>query len=326
MYWKNQKEGYKKALRYLADRREGKITSFKTPWLKANNAGVGGWEWHSMIVIGGRPGTGKTLIKDQIVREAFKLNNNADMRILEFQFEMLARASAVREFSSILNQTYNHVCSADPADKLTIPELNKCFQYAKQQVLNPVDVVENPTTVEQFKKIVHEYMKTHAVSNEETLDYKNTLITIDHSYLLKKGTKENTKTDMLYNLGEACTELKRQYPIIFVVLSQLKRETDSPERNEDGKYGNHILESDILGGDALLQHADIVIGLNRPAVKFIKYYGPERYVIADDNVLVWHFIKLRNGTTGMSFFKAEYHKMTVSEMATPSCQQKRVLI
>jgi len=170
-------------------------------------------------------------------------------------------------------------------------------------------------------------MKAHSTtSGEGIIEYTNTVITLDHSYLLKKGSGENTKTDMLYNLGEACTELKRQYPIIFVILSQLKRETDRPERNEEGKYGNYILDSDILGGDALLQHADIVVGINRPAMKFIKYYGPDRYIIADENVLVWHFLKLRNGDTRMSFFKAEYHKMQVVEMTTPGCQQRRVTI
>lgn len=327
MYWKTQKEGYQQALKYLADRKNGKITSFKTPWPKANDAGVGGWEWHSMIVIGGRPGTGKTLIKDQIVREAFKLNPNKPFRILEFQLEMLSRAAAVREFSSVIGQSYKHVCSADPKDSLTTYELQKCYEYSKKQILNPIDVVEKSPTVDQFKKIIHEYMKTHSTTNGEGIvEYTNTVITLDHSYLLKKGSGENTKTDMLYNLGEACTELKRQYPIIFVILSQLKRETDRPERNEEGKYGNYILDSDILGGDALLQHADIVVGINRPAMKFIKYYGPDRYIIADENVLVWHFLKLRNGDTRMSFFKAEYHKMQVVEMTTPGCQQRRQTI
>ena len=322
--WKSQKEGYQEALKYLSDRKNGKITSFKTPWAKVNDAGVGGWEWHNMIVIGGRPGTGKTLIKDQIVREAFRLNPNKEMRILEFQFEMLSRASAVREFSSIINQSYKHVCSADLNDKLTDQELKKCFEYAKKQVLNPVDVIETPTTVDQFKHAIHEYMKHHAViQDKDRVQYKNTLITLDHSYLLKKATKESSKTDMLYNLGEAATELKRIYPILFVFLSQLKREVDKPERNEDGKYGNYILDSDILGGDALLQHADIVIGINRPAQRFIKYYGPDRYIIADDSVLIWHFLKVRNGDPRMSFFKAQYDQMKAVEMATPGCQQRK---
>ena len=104
--WKSQKEGYNDSLRYLKGRMEGVIKSIKTPWDKFNDATTDGLEWHSMTVIGGRPGSGKTLIKDQIVREAFKLNPTESFRVLEFQFEMLARTSAIREYSSVLGKSF----------------------------------------------------------------------------------------------------------------------------------------------------------------------------------------------------------------------------
>ena len=66
------------------------------------------------------------------------------------------------------------------------------------------------------------------------------------------------------------------------------------------------------------------IGINRPANKFIEYYGPERFIIHDDTVLVFHFLKCRNGDTRMSFFRAEFDKMEIHEMPTPGIQQKRV--
>jgi replicative DNA helicase len=139
---------------------------------------------------------------------------------------------------------------------------------------------------------------------------------LDHSILIKGSNKQ----ELLYQLGETCTKLKRKYPIIFIILSQLNRSVEAPERNEDGKYGNYILESDLFGADALLQHADLVIGINRPAMKFIKYYGPDRYIIEDDSVLVFHFIKCRNGDTRMSFFRAKYKTMEIEEMETPPRQ------
>ena len=55
----------------MKGRKEGTITSVKTPWPKLNDATVNGFEWHSMIVVGGRPGAGKTAVKEQIVREVF---------------------------------------------------------------------------------------------------------------------------------------------------------------------------------------------------------------------------------------------------------------
>jgi hypothetical protein len=130
--------------------------------------------------------------------------------------------------------------------------------------------------------------------------------------------------DMLYNLGEAITELKRIYPIAFIILSQLNRGIDSPERCEDGKYGNYINESDIFGADAMLMHTDTLIGLNRPAKQKIRFYGPDRYIIQDDSILVMHFLKCRNGDNRLSFFKADGASMTISEIDTPPVVEKRM--
>jgi len=323
--WKDQKQGFVDSLVYLKGRMDGHIRSLKTPWEKFNDATTDGLEWHSMTVIGGRPGSGKTLIKDQIVRESFRLNPDEKFRVLEFQFEMLARTSAIREFSSVLGKSYKYLCSAD--GKLSNEDLAVCYEHAKERVKIPIDIVEEPLTVNELRETITAYMNHHAVKNEDgTVDFTKTVVTLDHSLLLKKAPFEKDKFDTLYNLGEMITELKRRYPIAFIVLTQLNRGIDNPERNEDGKYGNYILESDIFGSDALLQHADTLIGINRPAKQKIRFYGPDKYIIENDRVLVLHFLKCRNGDARMSFFKAEFERMRISEMPTPSQQEKRVKI
>lgn len=306
----------------MKGRMEGRIKSIKTPWPKFNDATTDGIEWSSLTVIGGRPGAGKTLIKDQIIREAFDRNEGEEFRVLEFQFEMLARTSAIREYSSVLGKTYKYLCSAD--GKLSAEDLLICYEYAKKRVGYPIDVVEEPITVSEFKEQISMYMRTNAKKVDDGFEYTKTIVTLDHSLLLKKSPFEKDKYDTLYNLGEAITELKRRYPIAFIILSQLNRSIDSPERNEDGKYGNYILESDIFGSDALLQHADTLIGLNRPGKQKIRFYGPDRYVIENDRILVMHFLKCRNGDNRMSFFRAEFEKMRVSEIDTPAQQERRI--
>lgn len=334
--WKSQTEAYKEALSYIYDRQQGNVNSFKTPWNKMNDAGVNGLEWQSLIVIGGRPGTGKTLIKDQIIREASKQNKGENIKILEFQFEMVARASKVREFCAVLGKPYKYVCSAYEKEKLSKEDFQTLYKHSsemKNQDQFNVDIVETPCTVTEFVQIIKSYMEKNSTivqkknKNGELVNvkhYVNTVVTLDHSLLLKLGPNEKTKTDMLYNLGEAITAVKRLYPIIFIVLSQLGRHVESPERNENGKYGNYILETDIFGGDALMQHADMVIGVNRPYMKNITAYGPSKFVIADDSVLVWHFLKCRSGDTRMSFFKAEFDKMRVVEMPTPGVKNSSI--
>lgn len=327
--WRSQKDSYQDALDYMHGRKHGKITSIKTPWTKFNDATADGIEWNSTTVIAARPATGKTLVKDQIIREAFKLNPNMHFRVLEFSLEMVGRVSAMRSFSSFIGRTYKYLCSAD--GMISDADMLKCFEYAKQMKDLPIDVIEEPCTVNEFRETIAEYMDAHSVqkmddSGKSYREYTKTIVTLDHSLLLKKAPFEKDRMDTLFALGEALTDLKRKYPIAFIVLSQLNRNIDSPERNENGKYGNHILESDVYGSDALLQHADTLIGINRPGKQKIRFYGVERYIIDSMDVLVFHFIKARNGDTRMSFMKAEFDKMKVSEMEPPPTQSNNVTI
>lgn len=321
--WKTQREAFIESLSYLQDRKTGKITSLKTPWEKFNNATTDGIEWHSTTVIGARPATGKTLIKDLIITGAFKLNPLMPFRVLEFQFEMLGKNSAIREYSQNLGVSYKYLCSAD--GKLSDKDFERCKAYAKAKLQYPIDIVEESCTVMQFKEIIEEYMKSNSSMNKEGKTiYKNTIVTLDHSLLLDNAPYGDDMS-MLKALGKTITALKRKYPIAFIIISQLNRNIDSPERNEDGKYGNFILESDIFGSDALLQHADTLIGLNRPGKQKLNYYGVERYIINQDpTILVMHFLKCRNGETGIGFFKTEFEKMNIAEIPTPPRQERKL--
>jgi replicative DNA helicase len=152
----------------------------------------------------------------------------------------------------------------------------------------------------------------------------NMLVAIDHSALFKNGKGQKDKFEMLGALGEALTMMKKKYPVAFVVLSQLNRNIDDPKRALDGDYGNYVLDSDIYGSDALLQHADVVMGINKPSIRKIRQYGPDRYIIADEDTLVFHFLKSRNGTTRISFFKLNRDTMRIVEIPTPACAMKKV--
>ena len=311
--WNGQYQSFNEALKYMLDRQSGKEKSIQTPWPKFNDAVTDGLEWNTLTVIGGRPGSGKTLIKDQIIRESFVLNPEENYRVLEFQFEMVGRTSALREFSSITGKTYKELCSA--GSKLTNETFNKCHMYAKDRVKAPVDIISTPMTVNQMREQLDMYMDEHKG--------QKTIITLDHTILVKRAPYQNNRLDMLFELGEFFTQVKREYPCMFIALSQLNRNIDNPDRAVDGKYGNYVLESDIFGSDAMLQHADTLIGINRPAKQKIRFYGPDRYIIQDDKTLVLHFLKARNGDTRMSFFKAQFEKMQIIEMETPPQQERR---
>ena len=173
--WRSQKEGFLDSLNYLKGRQEGLIKSIKTPWEKFNDASTDGIEWNSMTVIGGRPGSGKTLIADQIIRSAFTFNKGQKFRVLQFQFEMLARVSAIREYSSYLGKSYKYLCSADGI--LDSADLVRCYAYAKSRVKYPIDVVDDPCTTSTFKKIIESYMEKHTEIIDEEKVFTKTIIT-----------------------------------------------------------------------------------------------------------------------------------------------------
>jgi len=314
--WKTQKDGFQESLQYLKGRKEGIIKSLLTPWTRFNDATTNGIEWNSFTLIGGRSGVGKTAIKDQIIREAFILNKGEIFRVLEFSFEMLQRVTAIREYSSHVGKSYKYLCSAK--GELSEEDLQKCYEYAKLRVKYPIDVVEDPVTVVEFIETIEAYMKHHLNNGK----YTNTIITLDHSLLIKKGTSESPMI-MLSKLGEAITGLKRRYPIAFIILSQLNRNIEEPKRNEDRKYGNYVVGSDIMGSDALLQHADTVVGLNRPGAQRIHFYGPDGFIIENDRVLAMHFLKCRNGDNRISFFNADWEKMTLMEIDAPPTTSRK---
>ncbi len=320
--WKSKKEGFIESLQYMRGRKDGIIKSVRTPWPKVNDALVEGIEWNTMNVIAGRPGSFKTGLKDQIIRESFSLNPTDNFRVLEFSFEMLSRSSAIREYSSFLGKSYKYLCSAEGI--LNKEDFDRCHAYAKSRVNLPIDIIEEACTINELKEFIGEYMDFHAVKKPDgSFEFTKTIITIDHTLLLKKSPFEKDKYETVFNLGEAITALKKKYPILFIVLTQLNRNIDNPERCEDGKYGNYVLESDVFGGEQMLQFCDNLIALNRPGKQKIRFYGPDRYIIEDDRTLVMHFLKCRNGDNRMSFFKAEFDKMRVVEMPTPPQEMSR---
>jgi hypothetical protein len=200
----------------------------------------------------------------------------------------------------------------EPVDK---DLYRRCVEYyEKTESTDIIDVVYDPCTVDEMCATIHYYMEKH---KDEAGNYINALVTIDHSALLKVGKGQRDKFEVLYALGEAMTYMKKHYPVAFLVLSQLNRNIDNPERSKDGDYGNYVLDSDLFGADALLQHADVVLGINKPSIRKIRFYGPERFIVNDEDLLAFHFLKSRNGTTRLSFFKLDRQCMRIVEIETP---------
>jgi replicative DNA helicase len=309
----SERDALRKALLKMKARRSGELKSLKSSWPKFNDAFCDGLEWRTITVVGARPGTGKTLFMEQLISDIIEENKDHKFRVLKFQFEMLDETNGIRKLSLNTGSDYNTLMSkGEPVDK---DLYLRCVQYYEQtESTDVIDVVYDPCTVDEMCATIHYYMEKH---KDEDGNYTNALVTIDHSALLKVGKGQKDKFETLYALGEAMTYMKKHYPVAFLVLSQLNRNIDNPDRSKDGDYGNYVLDSDLFGADALLQHADVVLGINKPSIRKIRFYGPERFIVNDEDLLAFHFLKSRNGTTRLSFFKLDRQSMRIVEIETP---------
>lgn len=309
----SERDALRKALLKMKARRSGELKSLKSSWPKFNDAFCDGLEWRTITVVGARPGTGKTLFMEQLISDIIEENKDHKFRVLKFQFEMLDETNGIRKLSLNTASDYNTLMSkGEPVDK---DLYLRCVQYYEQTAeTDVIDVVYDPCTVDEMCATIHYYMEAH---KDEQGNYTNALVTIDHSALLKVGKGQKDKFEVLYALGEALTYMKKHYPVAFLVLSQLNRNIDNPDRSKDGDYGNYVLDSDLFGADALLQHADVVLGINKPSIRKIRFYGPERFIVNDEDLLAFHFLKSRNGTTRLSFFKLDRENMRIIEIETP---------
>lgn len=316
----SERDALEKAIQKIRARRKGELKSLKSAWPKFNDAFCDGLEWRTITVVGARPGTGKTLFMEQLISDIIENNKDQDFRVLKFQMEMLDETNGVRKLSMNVGSDYNTLMSkGEPVDEAVYW---KCVEfYNKSKENDFIDVVYDACTVDEMCATIDYYVKKH--KNEDGT-FPNVLVAIDHSALFRVGKGQKDKFDMLGALGEALTMMKKKYPVAFVVLSQLNRNIDDIKRQEEGSYGNYVLDSDIYGSDSLLQHADVVLGINKPSVRRLKQYGPERYLISDPDTLVFHFLKSRNGLTRIAFFKLDRTIMRIIEIEPPGQATKRL--
>jgi replicative DNA helicase len=317
----SERDALYKALKKIKARRKGEIKSLKSAWPRFNDAFCDGLEWRTITIVGARPGTGKTLFMEQLISDIIDNNKDQEFRILKFQMEMVDETSGVRKLSLNTGADYNTLMSKGG---VLVEEAiyYKCVQYyEKSEGYDFINVVYDACTVDEMCATIHYEMEKYKKPDGT---YTNMLIGIDHSALFKVAKGQKDKFEMLNSLGEALTMMKKKYPVAFLVLSQLNRNIDAPDRSRDGEYGNYVLDSDIYGSDALLQHADVVMGINKPSIRKIRQYGPERFIINDEDILVFHFLKSRNGTTRISFFKLDRTCMRIVEIEPPAQATKKV--
>jgi replicative DNA helicase len=313
--WKHYYDVMNEGLKYIHARATGSQKSLKTQWKQFNCIGLNGIEWNSLYVIGARPGVGKTLIASSLTRELQSINTDQDFAVLHFQFEMLGRNMAMREFSSANNLNIRYLQSAkdDGMPPLTNADFELLKKYTMNQKSRQEFVIDKGMTVNEMRSAMYQFYKTMK---------KPFVVTLDHTLLVKQSGSEKSKQETLQNLAIMLAEVKNALPVMFLILTQLNREIDDAERQKPGQLSNFPTEKDVYGSDSLLQCADVMIAFNRPAKYNLSFYGPHQYIItpSDKYLLAMHVLKNRYGEVGIQWYNAEYSRMTIVEAAAPACR------
>ena len=112
------------------------------------------------------------------------------------------------------------------------------------------------------------------------------MVSADHSILFKKGADEASQLEALYTLSNEMVYLKKKIPnSMYIILSQLNKTIEDYTRRINGNIANYPTSSDLFGGDALTQCADVVLLVSSPDKLGITEYGPNKIKVENLNNL-----------------------------------------
>lgn len=286
---KTIKEVTQETLKYVEDRQNGLIKSLKTGYPKLDESMIDGIEWNSTITIGGRPSVGKSAYSDCIVEGCFDnnidINGNVDFDLLDFNWELAAKVMMLRRLSASMQKTYKHIISADK-NIITKEEFNEIKKILSSKYDRlPITFCEEPLSVKEFIDTV----KRHVDKVK-----RNVLVRVDHTLLTRQVASQNSQVQMLLDLLMEANAVKKQYPVIFMFLTQINREIE--ERQEDGTDKAFPRQGDVYGGDASAMFSETILLLNKPSKYGIQMYGNRNSggVVVEPNDLFVHMVKNRN--------------------------------
>lgn len=281
---------------YVKNSREGKRIIFPTKWERLNTQLMGGLQPGKLYTIAARPGAGKSQFSNQLLFDVLDLakSNNRKMAVFYWTFEMPGYQQLLRIASGDLKLSVYDIIKESKNDKdfIAVSEvLDKFKQY-------PIFFYEVPETIIFMKNKITQFCSANP---DVTL-----ICVLDHSRLVKGDNKEEMQR--LADITKMMMEQQAKYKIIDILISQLNRNIESPER-ANNQYQPQL--SDVFGSDAIAQDSHVVMMLNRPH----DIYGIEEYYCGENprGLLAVHIEKNREGELGMIPFQTHYPSFHLTE-------------
>ena len=284
-------------IKYIDDRRQGTVTSLKTRWQKFNDAINGGLEWGSIITIAGMSGSGKSSIANELETSLFDHNSDT-FSVLSFNFEMLAMKQVGRKLSGKLELTSTQLYSG--VDSLKDLDFQRA-KYIIEDTIDSYDIyyVDIPGTVEQIYNTIKKF---HTIEKKKKGDGYGSVVFLDHT-LLTKGATGAQEREILSRLYKMFMLIKKELRLTVIILSQLNRGIESPERMSNPLV-HYPMKKDIFGSDAVFHGSDVVMISHKPYMLHLQSYGPSHLPVTnplenEQAMIYWHIIKNREGEAGV---------------------------
>lgn len=241
-------------------RRDGNVPMILTGFAKIDRW-LGGFEPGQLILIAGRPGSGKSALGlAQARRMAGRFQHIGQGAIDIVTMEMSAIAQARRLLSLRADGTFTTGVmrqgfrQGDQFDVMGWHRFLKAYEQEAHEAGDALHIREDVVTTEQ--------LNLHVLRAKQERDLR--VLVVDQLNLLADEHRDETQ-----RIGRISAALKRiamRYEIVVICLTQLNREVE--------KRADHRPQlADLRQSGELEQNADIVMGLYRPAY----YYPPEEH-------------------------------------------------
>jgi len=269
---------------------------YPTKWERLNKNLLGGLQPGKMYVIAGRPGVGKSAFSNQMIFDVLDNNENKNLLVLYWSFEMPGYQQILRAGSKDIKKEVSELLSVE--NKLSIEDYKKYKEKVSRYMKYPMYFNNIPRNMEFIKE-------TNVLVTNKKPDY--TIINVfDHSRLVLSDKEQELQK--LNDISKGCMWLQAKMGVINILLSQLNRNIEQEHR---AKAQYQPLLTDLFGGDSIGQDAHVVMMLQRPN----DLYGITDLYCNEDPVglLATHVEKNRDGLLGMIAFEAEMSTFTINE-------------
>lgn len=269
------------AINYIAGRREHKISSLKTKWVKFNKQCMGGIEPNTVYTIAGISGTGKSSWVNSLTTDIIDLNPTEEIVILNFSLEMVGFRQVGRTLSNKLRKTTSTLYSSET--DLDDETFRKVIAVSNQLKTYPIYFVDNPCTPMQLGEIIQSFYDQYVKGTG-----KHFVVVLDHTLLAKPiGSTLETISEL-----ERVLIQTKKLPLTSVIqIAQMNRNIEQPERINN-PLGHFPMRSDLSSSDAVFQASDYVMVLQRPEILNIQEYGPNH--LPTQNKVYMHILKNRD--------------------------------